>query len=317
MGFQDLLGNSRLKRNLTNAMQKDKVSHFYVVSGPEGSGRSTLIRLLTAAIQCEGEDRPCLACNACRKAMANTHPDILTVDEPERQTLPIDLIRKARADVYIRPNEGKKKIYVIPRANAMRTEAQNALLKVLEEPPAYGVFILRTDNPEKLLPTIRSRCVELSLSALDEKTLVSALRQRFPDAGDDTLAAAMARSGGFLGQALRMMEEGTALYPETESFLESYQNRDAMKLLETLVPMEKLHRTKLIPILEQWTYLLQQALVCRSGGKILLRQARELAKAREGQELLADIRNLQKATAYLNGNISAAAVCGWLRWALR
>lgn len=317
MAFEQLLGNSRLKRNLTAAIQKDKISHFYVVSGPEGSGKSTLIRLLTAAIQCEGASRPCLQCAACRKAMADTHPDILTVDEPARQTLPIDLIRKARADVYIRPNEGKKKIYVIPRANAVRPEAQNALLKVLEEPPAYGVFILRTDNPEKLLPTIRSRCTLLQLSPLDEKTLLSALRQRFPDAGEDALAAAMARSGGYLGQALQLMEEGSSLYPETEQFLQAYLNRDPLLLLQTLVPMEKLHRTKLIPILEQWGYLLQQALVCRSGGKVLLRQAKTLAQAKDAPALLADIKYLQKATAYLNGNISTAAVCGWLRWVLR
>lgn len=317
MGFGSLLGNSRLKRNLTAAMQKDKISHFYLVSGPVGSGRNTLIRLLSAAIECSEADRPCLACAACRKAMAGTHPDILTIDDPERKNVPVDLVRKARADIYIRPNEGKRKIYIFPRAQDMRNEAQNALLKVLEEPPAYGVFILRTDNPEKLLPTVRSRCTELSLTALDEKVLIPALRERFPDAGDEAIAAAMARSGGYLGQAVQLMEEGSALYPETDRFLEAFTNRDAMALLQTLVPMEKYSRDKLIPILEQWTYLLQQALVCRSGGKVLLQQARSLAKAREGQELLECIRHLQKATAYLSGNISAAAICGWLRWTLR
>ena len=317
MGFQELLGNSRIKRNLTSAMQKEKISHFYVISGPEGSGRSTLIRLLTAAIQCQGTDKPCMQCAACRKALSGTHPDIITVDDPEKKNLPIDLIRKARADVYIRPNEGNKKIYVIPRAKDMRPEAQNALLKILEEPPAYGVFILRTDNPEKLLPTIRSRCVELSLAPLDSKLMMDTLRHRFPEAGEDALVAAMARSGGYLGQALQLMEEGADLFPETEGFLHSYKNRDPMALLETLVPMEKYHRTKLIPILEQWEYLLQQALVCRTGTKVPVRQARELAQVREGQELLAGIKQLKKATMYLNGNISPAAVCGWLRWALR
>ncbi|MBO5867556.1 MAG: DNA polymerase III subunit delta', partial [Oscillospiraceae bacterium] len=275
MGFQGLLGNSRIKRNLASAMQKDKISHFYVVSGPEGSGRSTLIRLLTAAIQCEGEDRPCLQCEACRKAMAGTHPDIITVDNKEKKHIPIDQIREARADVYIRPNEGKKKIYVIPRANDMRMEAQNALLKVLEEPPAYGVFILRTDNPEKLLPTIRSRCVELSLTPLSDKLMLETLRSQFPEADEESLTAAIARSGGYLGQALLFMKEGAALYPETQQFLQAYLDRDVMALLETLVPMEKYHRTKLIPILEQWAYFLQQALVCRTGTKISLRQARE------------------------------------------
>ena len=177
MGFDALLGNDRLKQNLTRSLSKGHVSHFYLISGPEGSGKHTLAKLLAAAILCQGEDKPCGRCTPCRKVMDGSHPDFITVDDPEKKTVTVDLIRQARADVYIQPNESEYKIYLFPRAQDMGLPGQNALLKILEEPPKYGVFLLLTDNPDKLLPTVRSRCTELNMQALPEDVLRSHLRQ--------------------------------------------------------------------------------------------------------------------------------------------
>ena len=317
MGFSPLLGNDRLKSNLTAAVNSGKSAHFYLISGAPGSGRKNLAKLLAAALQCEGEQKPCLACNACRKAMANTHPDIITVDDPEKRYVTIDLVREACNDLYIRPNEGKKKIYIIPRAQDLRVESQNALLKSLEEPPPYGVFILITDSPEKLLTTIRSRSVGLQLTALPENILRSALEKQFPDADPSALDAAIARSGGYLGQAATLLETGTDLYPETESFLEAFLRRDDMALTRLLVPMERYKRDKLIPVLEQWVDILQQALTARVGGTALLPKARELGQVRNPQDVLHAIRAIQKTIEYAKGNVSCAAICGWLVWELR
>ena len=317
MGFSQLLGNQQLKNNLSVAANTGKTAHFYLISGAVGSGRHTLARLLAAAIQCDGADKPCLTCPACRKAMADTHPDILTVDDPEKKIVPVDLIRQARSDIYIRPNEGKKKIYIFPRAQDMGIPGQNALLKVLEEPPPYGVFFLLTDSAEKLLPTIRSRCIQLQLTALPEDVLSAELRRRFPDAGDSEIAAAAARSGGYLGQAIQLMEAGADLFPETESFLNAFSQASALELTQTLVPMEKYKRDKFIPILEQWQTLLQQALIARNGGSALLPQAQKLAAARESQDLLTALRSVQKGIDYAKGNVSPAAISSWLTWTLR
>ena len=317
MSFSLLLGNDRLKNNLTAALNSGKSAHFYLISGAPGSGRKTLAKLLTAALQCEGEEKPCLHCNACRKAMAATHPDIITIDDPDKKHVPIDLIREACNDLYIRPNEGKKKIYVIPRAQELRVEAQNAFLKSLEEPPQYGVFILITDNPEKLLPTIRSRSVTLQLNALPEATLKTALQEKFPDAAADAIDAAYSRSGGYLGQAMELLESGTSLLPETEAFLEAFRERDNMGLTMLLVPMERYKRDKLIPVLQQWSELLQQALVSRAGGRALLPQAAALGQIRDPKDVLKALRAIQKSIEYANGNVSCAAICGWLVWELR
>ena len=317
MGFSSLLGNDRLKHNLTAAISSGKAAHFYLISGAPGSGRHTLAKLLAAALQCESQDKPCCACPSCRKVLSDCHPDVITVDDKEKKFVPVDLVRDACNDIYIRPNEGTKKIYVLPRAQDMRVEAQNAMLKSLEEPPPYGVFILITDSPEKLLTTIRSRSVGLQLTALPEETLRNTLQQKFPEADPSTLEAAIARSGGYLGQAMEMIQTGADLLPETTAFLDAFIHRDAMKLTELLVPMERYKRDKLIPVLEQWQDLLQQALVSSSGGKALLPQAKELGRIREPKDVMRALQDVKKTIEYAKGNVSPAAICSWLCWTLR
>ena len=317
MGFELLLGNERLRQNLQSSLQKGHISHFYLISGPVGAGKHTLARLLAAAILCHDRRRPCLSCESCRKVMAATHPDFITIDASEKKTVPVDLIRQARNDIYIRPNEAEHKIYLFPRAQDMGIPSQNALRKVLEEPPSYGVFILLTDNPEKLLPTVRSRCVELALQPLPEGILRRELSGAFPHAENETISAAISRSGGYLGQAKLLLEQGETVDPQTEAFVESFSRRDAMGLVNVLVPMEKWKRDQLIPMLRQWMELLENALTCRAGMDAVNPLAKKLAAARPGKDLLAAIANLQKCADYAQGNVSPAAICGYLQWALR
>ena len=104
---------------------------------------------------------------------------------------------------------------------------------------------------------------------------------------------------------------------QTCAFAQSFGKKDPLTLLQTLVPMEKWKREQLLPELERWAELLQQALLCRSGAQVLSPMARELATLRSPKELLQGLRNLQKAIEYAQGNVSAAAICGWLAWALR
>lgn len=314
MGFEGLLGNDRLKDNLTQSLRRGRVSHFYLISGPEGSGKHTLARLLTAAILCKDENRPCGRCAICRKAMEGNHPDVITVDDPEHKTVAVKIVREAREDVFIRPNEADYKVYLFPQE--LGIEGQNALLKILEEPPSYGVFILLTDNPDKLLPTVRSRCTELALQALDEGTLCRALVTEFPDRTETDLRAVAVRSGGWLGQARGLLSEGDVL-PQTENFVRAFAQRDALLLTQTLAPMEKWKRDQLIPVLENWIVLLENALVSRAGLPAISAQERTLSASRSSQELMAALRSLKKARELALGNVSPGAVCGWLQWELR
>lgn len=317
MGFDGLLGNDRVKQNLTAAFQKNRVSHFYLISGPAGSGKRTLTRLLAAASVCTGAEKPCLACPHCRKVMAGTHPDFITIDDPEKKHVPIDLIRQARADIYIQPNEADRKIYCIPRAQDMRMEAQNALLKILEEPPPYGVFILLTDNAEKLLPTVRSRCTELALSALPEQLLRPALEKACPQATPQQITGAIGRSGGYLGQAIAILEESEDASENTLRFLKAYESADPVALLQVLVPMEKWKRDALAEELEGWLLCITNALTARNGVTATQPMAAEVAAARTARDLMYAAKTLQKAIDYTKRNISPGAVCGYLAWELR
>jgi len=317
MAFEQLLGNERVKEILSRSLSKGRISHFYLISGPKGSGKHTLAKLLAAAILCSGENPPCLACQPCRKVMEGNHPDFITVDDPEKKTVPVELIRQARADIYIQPNESNHKIYLFPRAQDMGVPGQNALLKILEEPPAYGVFLLLADNPEKLLPTVRSRCTELQLTALPEKLLHRQLRLHFPDLPEADIQAAMARSGGFLGQAMEILEEGDRIPPQTEQFVRALAAKDPLLLTQLFTPMEKWKRDALIPILESWMEITESALASRSGGMKAATMAAALAENRSSAELLHALHTLGKALEYTQGNVSPGAVCGWLQWELR
>ena len=316
MGFEALLGNERLKADLSAARQKGRMAHFYLISGPEGSGKKTLADLLAAAMLCQSQEAPCGVCKSCRKVFSRLHPDDITVDDPEKKIVPVQLIREARADIYIRPNEGSRKIYRFPRGQDMNVESQNALLKVLEEPPAYGVFLILTTNPEAMLPTVRSRCVELKLRALPQDILAAQLRREFPEAKEADIAAAAARSGGWLGQAKALLES-SGLSPQAELFCRAFLTKDLSCLMQALVPMEKWKRDALIPELELWLQVVEQALLARSGMSATVPQARELARARSSAELMAAANALKKAIEYAGRNVSCGAVCGWLEFSLR
>lgn len=315
MRFEGLLGNRQLKENLLSGIARGSISHFYLIAGPKGSGKMTLARLLSAAILCQGEQKPCMDCTACRKVMADTHPDLITVRDPEHKTVPVRIIREVREEMFVRPNEADKKIYLLPQE--MGIEGQNALLKILEEPPKHGVFILLTDNEESLLPTVRSRCTLLRLQSLPEDVLRAALMREFPNATKEALDGAIWRSGGFLGQAKEFLAEGAAFSQQTKAFVDSFGKKDPLGLMQLLVSMERWKRDDLCDVLGQWVQLLQQALLSRSGLPVLSGDAQTLASARSPQDLKKAIVELKKMIEYLQGNVSPAAVCGHLMFALR
>ena len=315
MGFESLLGNDELKKTLSQSIARGHISHFYLIDGPKGSGKHTLARLLAAAILCEGRDKPCLHCIPCRKVTEGLHPDFITIDDPEHVHISIDTIREARDDMFVRPNESAWKIYLLPRAQDMQAPAQNALLKILEEPPDYGVYILLTDNAEAMLPTIRSRSTPLHLHSLPESVFFPRMREDFPNADEEALRAVFLRSGGFLGQAAELLSEQDD--SQTNEFAAVLVSRDSLRLMQLLVPMERMKRNDLISRLKQWLLLLEEALTCRCGAPAMSENIRKVSTARSAAELAELTELFKKLIDYAQGNVSAAAICGRLEWALQ
>lgn len=195
MELSALEGNERLKKQLSQQERGRGLSHAYIISGPGGSGRHTLARLLAAAMLCTGRgEKPCGKCGPCQKVLKGMHPDVSAVAGPEAgKPITVDQVRALRSDAYIRPNEGERKVYLLEEADRMNSSAQNAMLKLLEEGPPYAAFLLIAGNAGGLLQTVRSRCEELALTPGPEPVSGETDRERLTLAGK--LADALERAG--------------------------------------------------------------------------------------------------------------------------
>ena len=141
---------------------RGELSHAYLITGADPNEREKLALFLAQALLCEGEKPPCGKCLPCRKVEKGIHPDLLRRTRlPDKQVFTVDQVRSMGAEAYVVPNEGKRKVFLLPEADTMNPQAQNAFLKVLEEPPAYAAFLLLGANPGAFLETVLSRCVQL------------------------------------------------------------------------------------------------------------------------------------------------------------
>lgn len=228
-GFVDIVGHKKIISHLQRAIQMDKVSHAYIINGEEYSGKMMLAEAFAMALQCETDgEKPCGCCRSCRQAMQRNQPDIIFLGQEETKSISVDEIRTGlNSDIGIKPYSSKYKIYIIDHAEKMNVQAQNALLKTIEEPPAYGIIMLLTTNADSFLPTIRSRCILLHLRTVEEEKIKKHLMYRYqiPDYKAE-LCASFAQ--GNVGKAIRLAS--------SESFYEMKQN--VLSLVKKIEDME-------------------------------------------------------------------------------
>ena len=167
MSTWNLTGQPQAEQILRAAAARSALSHAYLITG--GESRTESARFAAAALECTADkDRPCGLCQNCRKVMQDIHPDVVTVRDPDHKNISVEIIRDIRADAYIRPNEGSRKVYIFPDCSILSEQGQNVLLKIVEEGPPYAAFLFCADSPADVLQTLRSRCVEIKLRKAED-----------------------------------------------------------------------------------------------------------------------------------------------------
>ena len=223
--FPDFVGSDALTLRIGNAVRSGRLSHAYLIEGPEGAGKRTFARMLAAAVSCEKRgdaeaDLPCGVCPACHKILSERSTDVHYLDRGDRATVSVDAIRDLRREMALSPTELDTRVFIIDDADAMTPAAQNALLISLEEPPAGVLILLLAESADGLLPTVRSRVQTLRLEPVPSDEVRKYLLRTSGEArkldaeGGGKLDAVIAASHGRIGVALAY------LTPKREAALE-------------------------------------------------------------------------------------------------
>ena len=243
--FVDIVGQEQLKEHLQNAITMGKISHAYIINGERSSGKEFIAKTFAMALQCENkqETEPCHECHSCKQALSANHPDIIFITHEKPNTISVDDIRsQINGDVAIKPYSGPKKIYIMNEGEKMTVQAQNALLKTLEEPPEYAVIIILTDNVNSLLPTILSRCVVLNMKPVKDDQIKRFLMENMevPNYKAD-ICVAFAR--GNVGKA-RMLAKSEEFDKVKEEAITLLKYIGEMEINEIVAAIKKINEYK-------------------------------------------------------------------------
>ncbi|MBE6895859.1 MAG: AAA family ATPase [Ruminococcaceae bacterium] len=226
MNFDGLIGNNGIKKTL------ERPFHAYIIHGPKGSGKHTLAKILTASFVCESKEKPCGKCNQCKKYLSGNHVDITYCPTD----IKVKELRESLKDASYLPNDAEHRVFIFDDADKLSVVCQNALLKIIEEPPKHAIFIFITENIKSILQTVRSRCEALAMEPLEEKELIQYLqRPEFSRISEEKKAAAIAFSGGYLGVAKDFLsDEKTELYRRCDEFATALAKKRPAELLRTV-----------------------------------------------------------------------------------
>lgn len=207
--YLDARFNAKEKKAFCGELLLGKLSHAYIVEGEEGLGKTSFALFAAAAALCQHpETAPCGMCAGCKKNLADSHPDLFVIKaEKEGGIIPVGMIREIKNTVFLVPNESEKKVYIIEDAQKMNIPAQNALLKLLEEPPPSAIFFLTADMKESLLPTVISRCRVITLRPAPKHEIISWLLEKFPRKDGEEIRHAAGMAEGSPGLALSFLEK--------------------------------------------------------------------------------------------------------------
>lgn len=251
MSFGKIIGNNRIKKDLQETVKNNNISHSYLFIGQEGIGKKMFAKEFAKMILCLSENKACNECDSCIKFNSNNNPDF-TVVEPDGNFIKIDQIREMQEDIYKKPIVSNKKVFIINDSDNMKEEAQNCLLKTLEEPPEYIVIILICANENKLLNTIKSRCLKIKFNNLDEKELIDYVeKEQIMQNPSNSL---LAMCSGSLGKLIKI-NENVEEYNFVEKNMEDIINGRVSSIVKIFGMFEVLYKSKDI-ILDLLDYMM-------------------------------------------------------------
>lgn len=227
MSFANIVGNDKVKTFLDNQIKNNHVLHSYLFVGIEGIGKKLFAKEFAKKILCLEENDNNETCLSCVKWNSSNHPDF-TIIEPDNNTIKIEQIRNMQEKIEEKPITSKKKVYIIVDSEYMTKEAQNCLLKTLEEPPEYATIILTTSNESKLLNTIKSRCIKVQFDSLSENEMRDFLRKNSSIV--ESTQTFIEMSQGSIGKLLHM-EEDHQIYEQINTILENIDKQDIITIL--------------------------------------------------------------------------------------
>lgn len=272
-------GNEKALQTLTAAVEGGRLCHAYLIEGEDGTGKTAFAKRFAKAILCVGkEQKPCKACNACYKVSHDCHPDLHLYTEESKNK--VDTVRAIKEDVYTLPNDGDFKVYIVCRAEELTIEAQNALLKMLEEPPEDTVFLLTCRNRSALTNTVVSRCIPIRLNPVTEAECIEALTNEGANIATATeLAKTYCGNLGMAKEAISneaYQEEWARRLAILEAILENSEYR----LLKALSAYEnkKAKDPELVGMLDSLIEAFRDMLVIKAGGEELIGGFPEISK---------------------------------------
>lgn len=235
--MEELLGNDKVKETLQNMIKNQKVAHSYLFSGIEGIGKTLFARRFAKTLLCEEQkEKPCGKCRSCIAFEENNHPDFMQI-EPDGKAIKIEQIRYMQEKIAEKPIKSNYKVYILKDADTMTREAQNSLLKTLEEPPIYARIILVASNENKLLNTIKSRCIKIPFLPIEAEEIKQYMQKNYSmELSENELAVC----AGSIGKAFVMQE----LLPQYRQIEEMIQNIEKQDLLDVFQKAEFLYKEK-------------------------------------------------------------------------
>ena len=227
--FEHIIGNEKIKNELINTINLNKCSHSYLFAGASGIGKKLIAREFAKMILCEGEHKYCNKCKSCIEFDSKNNPDFQEII-PDGANVKIDQIRQMQSKVYESPIISRKKVYIIDDADLMTKEAQNCLLKTLEEPPEFVTIILIGSNESNFLSTIKSRCIILNFENIDSNSIMSFMKENFPK--DNISENIIDAANGSIGKAI-LLKDKQELYASIDKIFNNIENLNLIDTLNT------------------------------------------------------------------------------------